>query len=488
MSFNITQYFFEVCDKYPDRIAIIDENKSITFKQLEKEVKNTIAYFESKGVKNGDRILVFVGMSIDLYRILLATFALGAVAVFLDEWVSLKRLNICLKMAGCKAIIAPRKLRTIGLFVKEIRKIDVFLDPKKQLLSTTYTIEETQFTSSALITFTTGSTGKPKAVDRTHTFLNEQFQVLKPLLNGEVRLTLLPVVLLLNLGLGVTSVIVKTKKFKAKNCLELVDRLKIDSIVASPYYLLELSKYVKGVLPNLKQIISGGAPIFGTEINKITSKFNTDFTIVYGSTEAEPISHFHANEVAEQKGNRGLFVGKIDPSIKLKIIPTEYDSPSITTNELNKKELKFGEIGEIIVNGITVNENYIDNPEAVKQNKIITEKEIWHRTGDSGYIDENNFLYLMGRVSQIIHHKEKIYYPFEAENALKNIPGIENGTLLKLKNKLILIISTSGEISKHNLDTFNYDELIIVKNIPVDARHKTKIDYIKLSKMIENKI
>ncbi|HRO74720.1 MAG TPA: AMP-binding protein [Crocinitomicaceae bacterium] len=485
-NFNIAELFFETCQKFPEKLAIIEENRTITFQQLEDEVKNTVAYFQKKGIKKGDRILVFVGMSTDLYRIVLAIFSIGAVAVFVDEWVSIKRLSLCCKVAKCKAIIAPLSYRIVGFFISEIRKINVFLSHQKQLKNTNpISIEKTHLSDSALITFTTGSTGIPKAADRSHEFLKAQFDALRPLLQGQVSMTMLPVVLLLNLGSGVTSVIVKTKNFDASKVLSQLQKHKVESIVASPYYLLELANVTINETTFLHQIISGGAPIFSADVQKILSAFtNANFTIVYGSTEAEPIAHCNANEVVKNKNEYGLLIGKPDKTVTVKIIATEYHVAETSEVELQKYELLSGQIGEIIVSGNAVNKTYIDNPKAVAENKIKTEKTVWHRTGDSGYLDENGHLFLTGRVAQIIRHKGKTHYPFVVENQLKNIKGVIVGTLLLLNNKLILTLCTNHFFTENSLTDFEYDEIRYIKSFPFDPRHRSKIDYQRLMNLV----
>ena len=70
----------------------IHKNKAISFSEFEKQIKDTSNYFLNKGISKGDRVLIFVPMSIDLYRIVLALFNIGATAVFLDELVSKKRM------------------------------------------------------------------------------------------------------------------------------------------------------------------------------------------------------------------------------------------------------------------------------------------------------------------------------------------------------------------------------------------------------------
>ena len=93
--YNIIDLFTEAAQRTPDRIAIIESEKRISFSELDRQITATVAYFQAKGIRKGDRVLVFVPMSIDLYRIVLALFRMGATAVFLDEWVSRERLNIC---------------------------------------------------------------------------------------------------------------------------------------------------------------------------------------------------------------------------------------------------------------------------------------------------------------------------------------------------------------------------------------------------------
>ncbi len=87
---NITSLFLKAANQHPDAVAIIEGVNNITYGQLEMQVKNYAAYLLKKGIKPGDRILVFVPMGINLYKTVLAVCHIGAVAVFLDEWVSLK--------------------------------------------------------------------------------------------------------------------------------------------------------------------------------------------------------------------------------------------------------------------------------------------------------------------------------------------------------------------------------------------------------------
>ena len=69
---NIVEILFKNAEKHPDKLAIIHKNKKITYGKLVQDVKDYAQYFLSKGIKKGDNILIFVPMSIELYKILSA--------------------------------------------------------------------------------------------------------------------------------------------------------------------------------------------------------------------------------------------------------------------------------------------------------------------------------------------------------------------------------------------------------------------------------
>lgn len=465
---NIAELFFRTAAISPEEIAIVENEKHITYAQLAEEVISYAAYLKQKGLSPGDRILIFVPMGIDLYTCVLAAFYVGAVVVFLDEWVNKSRMELCCKIANCKASIAPFKIRMLMLFSKELRKIPLKLNPENKGNQKTISIYNTEEDATALITFTTGSTGIPKAANRTHAFLRAQFDALQPLLSNEskIDMTLLPIVLLLNLGLGKTTVLGKFNPrkphtFSAETVVEQLRNNKVTSLTFSPFYLITTAKYQLDnalQLPELKLIISGGGPVFPDDARLIRSAFpDAAITLVYGSTEAEPISHcaidVFIEKSAKTKLDAGLFVGKADDATQIKIIPiTENALVTITENAQNQ-------IGEIIVAGNHVLTDYFNNTEAFLLNKINSNSTIWHRTGDAGYFDAENNLFLMGRCKQIIHWQAASYYPFLIEQELRAHKGVVAGTMMELHQQPVIIIQVNDDSVKQALvDDINREE------------------------------
>jgi acyl-CoA synthetase (AMP-forming)/AMP-acid ligase II len=503
--FNISELFFEAAALYPDHIAIIDGEKQITYRELQQQVNETTRYFMSKGIKKGDRVLIFVPMSIDLYRIVLALFRTGATAVFLDEWVTKKRMEVCCEIADCKGFIGVTKAQILRVFSKALRQIPIVLKLKPQLIKPIFdTFEPTQPNDTALITFTTGSTGTPKAAKRTHGFLKEQFSALKEKINPQptdVDMSLLPIVLLINLGVGATSLIANFKASKpqrfdpSKLCAQ-AKQYHVNRMTASPFFIKLLSQHLIHYgkkLPLVKQVFTGGAPVFPNEAELYLKAFDhADVQIVYGSTEAEPISSINAGTLVESgktKLLKGLLVGKPDHKAEVKIIPITEKNIDVSS-EAELQLCPANTVGEIIVAGPHVLTAYFNNEEALKKNKIFIQQKVYHRTGDSGYLDENGNLYLTGRCATVFEIENETIYPFLYENYFQMIEGVTIGTVCFHHSEVIAVLELHDASQKKNAELrirqlpVWFDKITFLKKIPRDPRHNSKIDYEKLKTLL----
>lgn len=497
-AFNITELFFAQAISNSQSMAIIDKNASIRYEDLAIEVDNTAQYFLSKGIGKGDRVMVFVPMSIALYRIVLALFKIGAVAVFLDEWVSKKRMEVCCDIAECKAIIGGFKVTLLAFISKKIRKIPLHLGTKIGKVASAIPIPITNSSDTALVTFTTGSTGVPKAAKRTHGFLLEQFKALETEVSFEqhrICMTTLPIVLFMNLGLGSTSIIAhfnpkKIAQFKAAKEVQQLIKHKINNIIASPYFVNTIAQYVAEhnvQFKDLKKIFTGGAPVFPREAKIITRSFpHTIIKIVYGSTEAEPISSIAAEtllQYQDESYSSGLNVGVPAAVTSVRII-TYVDGEIIINNneQLESMTLENGEMGEIIVAGDHVLDAYYNIPTALNRNKIFINGTCWHRTGDAGFL-RNKYLYLTGRCDSIINTEEGTIAPFIVENILQDIDGISIGTIIKMNHSIYYLIALNKGAEEEEVKStieklgYHHDAIIFLDKIPRDPRHHSKIDY-----------
>lgn len=512
MNENIVSLVIKNAEKYPEKAALIEGNKQISYSELVLDVKKIAKTLKQNNILKGDRVLIFVPMSIELYKIVLAVFYVGAIAVFVDSWADKVRIENATKTAACKGFIGISR-SVLLLKLKEIRNIPVklFVGINKLISESEELpeIENVDYNDTALITFTTGSTGIPKGANRTHGFLYEQHKVLAPHMKqsaSDIELATLPIFALSNLATGCTTVIASFKNSKSsipniKKLAEDIEANKINSIAASPYFLDQLATYCVEnnlLLKSLKKVFLGGAPVFPLLAKKLIDVFpETYIEVVYGSTEAEPISAISARDMlklSDKINKKGLPAGKINENINLSILQITENNTNISSlEEFNSRLLPNGEIGEICVSGKHVLKDYYKNPEAQKENKIVVDGTVWHKTGDAGYVDsKTNQLFLLGKVKNIIQFADKSYYPYIIEAKLAEITNMKCGTLIDFDKTIYIVLElinkSREDCSKavnsiKKLDIF-YHKIVILNEIPKDPRHNTKIDYDKLKQAL----
>jgi acyl-CoA synthetase (AMP-forming)/AMP-acid ligase II len=267
----------------------------------------------------------------------------------------------------------------------------------------------------------------------------------------------------------------------------------VSRMTSSPYFVHRLAEHVlqtKQTLP-LRKIFTGGAPVFPREAALLAEAFtDANIQIVYGSTEAEPISTISAHELKHQAGQalQGLDVGMPYRKTEVIILPIT-DAPMTAASEEELKDISLppNQAGEIVVSGPHVLREYLHNPEALKRNKIFIGEKVWHRTGDAGYRDETGRLFLCGRCSTMIAKKDGWIFPFLVEEQIAGLKGYSMGTVLEVNGKILLIAETNALekdqqgllalAASRGVEKNNVQE---ISSVPRDPRHHSKIDYEKL--------
>ena len=222
---NISRILIEQATERPDQPAIVeatrDGSRTLTFGQIAERSARAAALLRAAGLRKGDRILVFQPMSIELYVALLGIFRLGLVATVLDPSAGRRHIEQCCSIARPKAFLGPARAHLLRLFCRGLRRIERHFVTagwapsathwsRLERLAPLHSIAACDSSHDALLTFTSGSTGVPKAAVRSHGFLLAQHDALAAAIDlepGEVDLATLPIFVLANLASGVTTVI-----------------------------------------------------------------------------------------------------------------------------------------------------------------------------------------------------------------------------------------------------------------------------------------
>ena len=518
-------------DKRPDDPI---EHQQTSFRELAWGVEQTAGGLRSLGLGKGDCVLLFLPMSVALYTAMLGLQRIGAVPVFLDSWARRDELDASAQAVAAKAMISFEQafdlaaaLPTLkalpvrivfgpatGEYTAHLEELMQYPDPSA--------IEPVEQEDTSLVTFTTGSSGTPKGANRTHRFLSAQHEALDeflPYLETDVDLPAFPIFSLNNIAAGVSTVIPAIDVGTPADhdnalLLSQMAACNVTCTTLSPWLLNSMSSYCfdNGYqLPELRRVVTGGAPISRdnlTDFKRIAS--NSDIWVLYGSTEVEPVAHIEAEEILGLPSRSaddaewvedGVNVGRPVETLRIKFLKIQV-GPITVENESDWAALEVGpgEVGELIVAGEHVCRDYYNNPEAFCRSKIgDLDGTIWHRTGDLVRLDADGFLWMVGRVHNVIQRDGQYVFPVRAEMVLQKLSFVRQAAYLglpdiKLQERTACVVALNAVESpqqrveierimrKHDLPV---DELHFVDGIPMDPRHHSKVEYDTLRQQLK---
>ena len=469
---NILDPFIEHVKTDPDKPAIITNTEQITFEGLDQRSASLANHFQKQGLKTRDVALVVLPVGIELYVVLLALFRMGAVALFPDPSAGLKGVQKCLKVLEVIAFIGGTTLRWLRPFLPGLRSIP-------NSLSISYASSEAQNILAlapehpALITFTSGSTGDPKGIIRSHEFLLRQHDMVSAVLRpapADIDLISLPVFVLSNLASGVVSVIPagdirRPGSIDPVPVLEQVEQHGINRMLLPPAFCQRLVE-TKQELPQLTEIFTRGRPVFPNLLNDLADFApNAKIVAAYGSTEAEPIAHIALSEISDEdkedmKRGKGLLTGHPIDGIHVRILDDE-----------------------IIVTGEHVVKGYL-NPAHNASTKLEIDGKTWHRTGDAGRFDDQGRLWLLGRLEA----RQGELCPFSVETAARSINGVQQAAFIHHNQQDFLVLEMDGQnrsMIEHALRQRFPTITLVNAQIPLDKRHNSKVDYTRLRALLD---
>lgn len=533
---NISRILVDQATERPGQPAIIEaadgDPRAVTFGQIAERSARAAALLRSTGLHKGDRVLVFQPMSIELYVALLAIFRLGLVATVLDPSAGRRHIEQCCGIARPTGFLGPARAHLLRLACRGLRLIPRYFATTGWVPGATRwsslqrrepldSIIDCDPSHDALLTFTSGSTGVPKAAVRSHGFLLAQHAVLAESIElepGEVDLATLPIFVLANMASGVTSVIPRCDLrrpgfIEPSPVLEQLGRHRVTRTVGSPALyerLLEGARAARGAgrknaevrLGRIEKLYTGGAPVFPRLLKDLRGALPQGRVIVvYGSTEAEPIAHLDWDEAEPADldamyAGKGLLVGKPVDQIALRIVGNRWGEPlpAMSTRMLDELTLPSQRGGEIVVSGPHVLGGYL-NGIGDEETKFRVDGKIWHRTGDAGYLDTAGRLWLLGRAGAVIRDERGTIHPFAAECAASQLPWVERSALAAWNGERLLAVQLEprapGDAARRVKDTLSWaqlDRVVRVPRIPVDRRHNAKVDYPALERELERHV
>jgi fatty-acyl-CoA synthase len=272
---------------------------------------------------------------------------------------------------------------------------------------------------------TGGTTGPSKGVEMTNANIVAMFELGLKHYIGEgikdiVHLAVAPITHAAGVIIGIFSAVAGTTivhpTFDPKNVLETISRDKVTHIFLPPtayYALLEYADVKSYDCSSLRQILIAAAPVSPDKFRRGVEVFGDVICQCYGQAEAPMLISMLAPDVvaaaaAGYKPERLKSCGKVTSCTEVAILD---DSGKVLT---------VGERGEICCRGPLVTLGYFEKPEATAEARLYG----WHHTGDIGYLDEDDYLYIVDRKKDMIITGGFNVFATEVESPILEIPGI----------------------------------------------------------------
>jgi long-chain acyl-CoA synthetase len=488
MSFNLATMLRETALESPDKPCVLINDTSLTYAQVD-EISGRIATsLLGLGLERGDKVAVQLP---NLPQFLFSYFGImkaGLTMVPLNPLLRAPEIAYHLENSDAKLLVtfemfaeeAVKGAGDVPVYVVNLPGNDQRPEGTKHFdelyfADDTREIVPTMADDTAVLLYTSGTTGKPKGAELTHfqLFMNcTTAGALFEFQDDDVTLAVLPffhvfgLSSVLNCAIRYGGTLSLVPRFEVEPVLDAMERDKVSVFLGVPtmFFALLAQDVSKRDLSRLRISVSGGAAIPGEVIRGFEEKFGVVILEGYGLSESASTATF--NRSAEDR--KVLSIGKRIWGVECQV------------HDEDGKHLPPGadNVGEIVLRGHNIMKGYYKNPEATEE----AFRGGWFHTGDLGYEDEDGFLFIVDRKKDLVIRGGYNVYPREIEEVLYEHPAVAEAAVIgkpddKLGEEVVAFVAlkqgASAEpdeikaFAKERLAAYKYPrEVRIVDDLP----------------------
>ncbi|ADQ07608.1 AMP-dependent synthetase and ligase [Caldicellulosiruptor hydrothermalis 108] len=470
---TIPDYFDMIATKFADNPAVIYHHEKIylTYSQFKKMVDDAAKGFMAIGIQKGEHVAVWATNRLEYLISIFALAKIGAVLVTVNTNYKIYELEYLLKQSDSSTLIFTEGFKDSN-YLEIVKKLNPQLQACKKgelenpnlpylkrlifvgqgsydgiynwhevielgkdvsdekLIRRQKSLEPDEVIN---MQYTSGTTGFPKGVMLTHkNILNNANAIADCMKLTHKDKLCIPVPffhcfgLVLGIGACMTkgATMVPLDHFNPLKVMETIHFERCTGLHGVPTMfiaILQHPEFDKFNFSSLRTGIMAGAPCPIKVMREVVEKMHMrEITIAYGQTEASPV--ITQTRVDDPLEFRVSTVGKPLEGVEVKIVDIH-----------TKKEVPNGVVGEICARGYNVMKGYYKMPEATKQ---AIDEDGWLHTGDLGYIDQNGYLRITGRLKDMIIRGGENIYPREIEEFLYSHPAVKDVQVVGVPDKV----------------------------------------------------
>lgn len=500
----LIHHFLEnAAERYPAKEAVYCSGMWMTYSEIQQKVQCLAAFFIEQGIKRGDRIGLLYENCFDYIISYFGILKAGCVVVALNTETTDLALNYCIRDCGVVALVISEKFKSQinkDLFNQSQIRLVVCNNPLvenvagltifnlQSILSSHLRLIDVRVISIdlAAIVYTSGSTGKPKGVMLTHQNICDNtmsiVQYLK-LTDRDRMMVVLPFFYIYGNSLLLTHFcaggsIVIDNRFAYPNVV--IQAMKDQCVtgfagVPSTFILLLHKSNIRAAhFDDLRYVTQAGGAMAPTVQKQVMEVFApAKLYVMYGATEAAPrLTYLEPDMLIEKSGS----IGKAVPNVEVFVA------------DENGGELPFGITGEIVARGSNIMNGYWNDPEETA--KVI--RNGLYFTGDLGIMDQDGYIFIVGRTKDIIKVGGNRVSAKEVEEALLSIPGICEAVVIGVEDPILseaikaFIVTVDGKIIDYNHLRELLAKQIAHFKIPKHIEYRTELPKNKSGKYMKD--
>lgn len=413
---NIANVLTASAERNPKKAAIVLENESISYEQLDRATTSLARWFLRQGLKPGDRIAFSWPNSIETVKLFFASFKAGMIAVPISVRMKTPEVAYILEHSKAAMYFAHPDLLAVA---EEARSACEQLDAIQTTLGAAYEgdllpLPVVNDDDPALLLYTSGTTARPKGVTHTHRTLSECVKLTHAMVpDGDWQSVLVMtqkafvsamcMVLLPAIAKGGAGVLIPA--FDAPLVLDLIERFHVTYAFALPSMvqaMIEEQARRPRQVRSLGTIAGAGDSVPVSTQERFLALFGIPVREAYGMTEIGPSISNPADAI------RSGSLGKAIQGVEIRVVDAQGEQTS------------DGQIGEIAVRSPATLAGYWDDPAATRE----AVRDGWMYTGDLARRDADGYLWFEGRKKQIIVRDGFNISPQEVEQAIYTHPAV----------------------------------------------------------------
>jgi long-chain acyl-CoA synthetase len=429
MSANLAQNLIDTVGRDPDKVALKLDDAELSYGMLDAGSARVAAILRDKGFEVGDRVGIMLPNVPYFAPVYYGVLRAGGVVVPMNVLLKGREVKFYLEDPGAKIVFAWHDFAEAAeTGAREAGAECILVKPGEfeQLLGAVSEpadeVVDRDGSDTAVILYTSGTTGTPKGAELTHDNLRKNAEVASSLFEygaEDVIFGGLPLfhsfgqTCALNCGIRVGATITLLPRFEPAKALEIIQRDKVTVMLGVPTMyaaMLNESTADQYDTSTLKLCGSGGAAMPVEVMRAFEEKFSAKILEGYGLSETSPVASFNHPDKERKPGSIGTPI----QGVEMKVVDED------------GKEVAQGEVGEIVIKGHNVMKGYWNKPDATAESI----KDGWFFSGDMAQVDEDGYFFIVDRKKDMIIRGGYNVYPREIEEVLYEHPAVREVAVL----------------------------------------------------------